>query len=148
MPRLDRAPSPRGDRIPKDLQGDDFDRNFIDSDDFDAYCVLVRSVIYAAHDEAQREAARRGDLNWRDAQRPLCTRDIHKALGDQARQHWTADALLCIGDVEECGLILPTRYRPTRRSSTSLQITHSQTELNARLFAETYSPIQQEEKTA
>jgi hypothetical protein len=117
-----------------------FEETYLDSDRFDVYCELVRSVIYHAHEQAQREAAASGDPNWINAQRPVCTRDIHRALGKKARIDWTADALQAIGDIEEVG-VLPTRYRPPKRSSTNRSIVQSQQELNARLFAETYEPL-------
>ena len=44
------------------------------------------------------------------ADRPLCTREIHEALADQANVRWTQDALEAIRNVEKIG-ILPTRYR-------------------------------------
>lgn len=44
-----------------------------------------------------------------NADRPLCTRDIHAALGSEAKTDRTQDALEAIRDLGKTG-ILPTRY--------------------------------------
>lgn len=44
------------------------------------------------------------------ADHPLCTREIHAALGEKANPRWTQDALEAIRNIEKVG-ILPTRYR-------------------------------------
>lgn len=43
------------------------------------------------------------------AGRPLCTREIHKFLGDKARPRWTQDALEIGKRFGRCGVLL-TRY--------------------------------------
>jgi hypothetical protein len=43
------------------------------------------------------------------AKEPLCTREIHKALGKKARPRWTADALEAVRNLGKTG-VLVTRY--------------------------------------
>jgi hypothetical protein len=65
---------------------------YLDGDEFKAYAEMIREFIHAS-------------------EIPVCTRDIHFWLGDNARREWTGDALEAIADIEEVGL-LPTRYQP------------------------------------
>ena len=124
-------------RLRQDVYTDPYERDesfvptYLDREPFKAYCELVGAVIYTAHERGER---------------PVCTADIHRALGRKAHREWTADALeaLCVSTVEEVG-VLPVRYRPNLRPSAELLIIHEQRELNTRLFAESYIPVSKED---
>jgi hypothetical protein len=44
-----------------------------------------------------------------NSETPLCTREIHAALGDDAKPRWTADALEAVRNLGKTG-VLVTRY--------------------------------------
>ena len=77
---------------PKDFDPDPWDTNYLDCNrDFRKYADEIERIIH-------------------NADRPLCTRDIHTALGENARREWTMDALETIRSIEAVG-VLPTRYQ-------------------------------------
>jgi hypothetical protein len=63
---------------------------WLDSREFKLYALEVAKVLLASD-------------------RPLCTREIHTALGPRANQRWTADALEAIRNLGKTG-VLVTRY--------------------------------------
>lgn len=66
------------------------------------------------------------------ADHALCTREIHEALGNEARREWTADALEAILNIEPVG-VQPVRYRPKNRRE--LPLFQPQKETTSHLFA-------------
>ena len=67
------------------------EETWLDSRPFKEYAVEIAKILFRSKE-------------------PLCTREIHAALGAKANHRWTQDALEAIRNVEKVG-ILPTRYR-------------------------------------
>jgi hypothetical protein len=64
-----------------DIATADDDNEFLERPDFIAYAAMVEAVVHAA-------------------EKPVCTREIHEALGAVARREWTLDALEHLHSVE------------------------------------------------